>query len=396
MAEVNEQQVDAGAEQQQEQLPAQGEITKSRAGLVFGIVIVICIIVLAGSGFYLLQQLREQQDMLSNQDELKLIEISKQMNGFQSQLAAMQSQIATFDADITGKDNHYNKTLADFSQLHNEKLDNTRKLLEDSVSQLRRQLGKTRGDWLIADAEYLLSVANQRLHLVGDLNTTREALEAADQRLRESGDASVFKVRELIAKELAELRTVLMPDVVGMYSTIQLLKDKVQKLAVFLPYSGKELTQSESVHEHTLGSDGSHGLLGTLANQLEGYVTIRHTDKPVDNVLTPEQALFIRNQLGVKLEMIKLALVQQNDELYKNAIADAKAWLAENFSTNKDAISFAAELDRLNSIPIRGKFPDISESLKMLRDVTKLRIESDKAMLKPDVQQQATEQETVQ
>ena len=38
---------------------------------------------------------------------------------------------------------------------------------------------------MIADAEYLLSVANQRLHLVGDVNTTRMALEAADQRLRE-------------------------------------------------------------------------------------------------------------------------------------------------------------------------------------------------------------------
>lgn len=382
-------------EQQQNQEERQVVVKKSPAGLWFGIIITICIIVLAAAGFYLLQQLREQQDSLSNQDELKLIEVNKQMNAFQSQLAAMQSQIATLDADITGKDNHYNKTLADFSQLHSEKLDSTRKELGNSIIQVQRQLGKTRGDWLIADAEYLLSAANQRLHLVGDLNTAREALEAADQRLRESGDAAVFKVREQIAKELAGLRTVMMPDIVGMFSTLQLLKDKVQKLAVFLPYTGKDLTQSKTVHEHTTDSGEGHGLLDSIAGQLEGYVTIRHTDKPIKEIITPEQAQFIRDQLGVKLEMIKIALVQQNDNLYKTAIADAKQWLSDNFSNNSDSKSFVAELDRLNGIPIRGQFPDISTSLKMVRDITKLRIENDKALLKPE-EQPATDIETAQ
>lgn len=388
MAEVSE-------EQQPNQEAGQVLVKKSPVGLWFGIIMTLCIILLAGVGFYLLQQVREQQDALSNQDNLEQIEVSKQMNAFQSQLAAMQSQIATLDADITGKGNHYNKTLADFSQLHSEKLDATRKELEKSITQLQRQLGKTRGDWLIADAEYLLSVANQRLHLVGDLNTTREALEAADQRLRESGDAAVYKVRGQIAKELAELRTVMMPDMVGMYATLQLLKDKVQKLPVFLPYAGKELTQSKTVHDHTLPSGEGHDLLDLIANQLEGYVTIRHSDKPVKEILTPEEAQFIRSQLGVKLEMIKIALVQQNDDLYKMAIVDTKQWLDENFSKNSDAKSFAAELDKLNVIQIRGRFPDISTSLKMLRDITKLRIETDKAMLKHK-EQPAAEIKTAQ
>jgi len=367
-------------EQQENQDVGQETVNKSRTSLWF-IIITICIIVLAGAGFYLLQQLREQQDMLSNQGNLKLIEVSKQMNGFQSQLAAMQSQIATFEADITGKENHFNNALAEFSKVHDEKLDSTRKQLQQSIRQLQRQLGKTRGDWLIADAEYLLSVANQRLHLVGDLNTTREALEAADQRLRESGDAAVFKVREQIAKELAGLRAVKMPDIVGMYSSLQSLKDKIQKLGVFLPYVGKTLTQSKSVHDHALPSDEDHGLLGVIASQLEGYVTIRHSDKPVKEIITPEEAQFIKDQLGVKLEMIKMALVQQNDSLYKASINDARQWLNENFTQNSDAKSFATELDKLNASHFRAQFPDISKSLKMLRDITRLRIENDKAVL---------------
>ena len=65
---------------------------------------------------------------------------------------------------MANKDSHFTKTLADFSQLHNQKLDGTRKELDEAIQHIQRQLGKTRGDWLIADAEYLLSVANERLH----------------------------------------------------------------------------------------------------------------------------------------------------------------------------------------------------------------------------------------
>jgi uncharacterized protein HemX len=381
------------AEVNQEQAVKQVETQpkKSRFGLWFGIIIVLCIIALTVGGFFLVQQLRQQQDSQNNQDELKLIELTKQMNTFQSQLAAMQSQVATVDADVTGKEAHFVKKLEEFSQLHNDKLTATKKDLQQAINHLQRQLGKTRGDWLLADAEYLLTVANQRLYLVGDVNTTREALEAADDRLRESGDSSVFKVREQIAKELAALRAVTMPDVVGMYSTLQLLKERTNKLVVLLPFAGKQMTPSEHIHDHSLPSAEGHDFLSAIFGQLEGYVTLRHTDQPVKEILSPEEAIFIRDQMGVKLEMVKIALVQRNDDLFKTAIADAKAWLAKNFSPNKESGSFAAELDRLNAIPLQGQFPDISVSLKMMSDISTLRIENDKSALQKQKKPEAEE-----
>ncbi len=353
---------------------------KSRAGLWFSIIITLCLAILAGAGFYLLQQLREHQDNLSSQDNQKLIEMSKQINNFQSQVAAMHTQIATLEADITSKQQHFNKALADFSELQQEKLELTRKELQESINRLQRQLGKTRGDWLIADAEYLLSVANQRLHLVGDINTTREALEAADQRLRESGDAAVYPVRAQIAKELAELNNVQVPDIVGLYAQIQTLKDRINKLAVLLPYAGKKLTKSDSIHTHSSPTADEHGVLSSVLGQLDDYIVVRHSDKPVSEILTPEQAEFIREQLAVKLEMIKIALVEHNDALFKAAIADAKKWLVDNFTQNQEAKKMVAELDTLANVSIRGHYPDISQSLKMLRDITRLRLEGDKAM----------------
>ncbi len=375
MAELSEQQ-----QEQQEQQEQQGETKqarRSRSGFWFGVIILIIIIGLAGAGFYLFSQLREEQKGLGG--EVKG-EMSKQIADYQSQLTAIQSQLAAMEANIAGKDSHFNKTLEDFSQLHNDKLESTRKELNEDIARVQRQLGKTRGDWLIADAEYLLSVANERLHLVGDVNTTREALEAADQRLRESGDAGIFKVREEIAKEIAVIKGVIVPDIVGMYASIQSLQEQVDKLALLLPYTGKELAAPAEVKEPPVSeATEDKGLLDSAMDQLEGIVTIRHTEHEVKEVLTPEEAQFIREQLKVKLEMVKISLVQHNETLFQSSLADAKKWLEQHFTRSADVDNFIAELDRLNAIKIHSQFPDISSSLKMLRDITKLRIETDKA-----------------
>ena len=96
--------------------------------------------------------------------------------------------------------------------------------------------------------------------------------------------------------------------------------------------------------------------------------------------LTPEQAQFIREQLRVKLEIIKIALVQQNDVLYQASLSDTQKWISVNFVKEKASQHFTLALDKLADVRIRSQFPDISLSLKMLRDITKLRIETDKAL----------------
>lgn len=360
------------------------EPRRSKSGLWFGVIILLLVLTLAGGGFFLLQQLRDKQQDIGGEvdkSDLRTIELTKQITGYQSQISALQSQIASFDTEISGKDKFFNDKLADFSKLHQEKMDTAIEKLNVNMAQVQRQLGKTRGDWLIADAEYLLSIANQRLLLVGDINTTKEALIAADQRLRESGDAAVYKIRGQIAKEIAQLKNVQVPDIVGIYSTLQLLTENVDKLTTFLPHESKEIAPIELQQEVNEENEGQgQGLIDSAVAKLEGLVTIRHTEMPILSVITPEQARFIKEELKVKLEIVKLSLVQQNDALFKSSIADAKKWLATHFAKNNNSKNFAKELDTLNGTQIRGQFPDISQSLKMLRDIVKLRIDTDKTL----------------
>jgi uroporphyrin-III C-methyltransferase len=354
-----------------------GPAPRAKNGILFAIILLLLIFGLAGAGFYFFSQLRDKQEGLGGEVKSQL---TRQINDYQAQLTAIQSQMAALQSELAGKEDHFNKTIAEFSDLHAQKTEATRKELSDKVLQVQRQLGKTRGDWLIADAEYLLSVANERLHLVGDINTTREALEAADQRLRESGDSGTIVIREQIAKEISQLQNIKLPDIVGLFASIQALENEVTKLTLTLPYSGKPLTSPGEGENSSAISEDSNDLVNSAIKELEGIVTIKRSDKPITEILTQEQAQFLREQLKVKLEILKIALVQQNDALFQASIKDIKAWVEQQFAKNEISQEFIGEMSRLESIKLRSQYPDISRSLKMLRDVTKLRIETDKTI----------------
>ncbi|MGJ0514194.1 MAG: uroporphyrinogen-III C-methyltransferase [Methylomicrobium sp.] len=369
MAELNEQ-IEGNAENLV-------KTRKSRSGFWFGLILILIIFAVAGAGYYFLMQLRDRQSNLGGEVQK---EMAKKISDYQAQLTAIQEQLSTLESTVSNKDDHFTKRLDDVSRQHSEKLDNARKELNEEITRLQRQLGKTRGDLLIADAEYLLGIANERLQLVGDVNTAREALEAADERLHESGDAAVFKVREEIAKEISALKNVEAADIVGLYASLQSLQNASENLTLLLPYAGKTLTPSTEIHNHADKKEPDHELLDSAIESLQGVVTIRHSDQPIKATLTPEEAQFIREQLRAKLETVKIALVQRNEALYRAGLQDAKKWAELNFTQNPETRKFIAELDRFLAINIRSHFPDISASLKLLRDITKLRIETDKAL----------------
>ncbi|MET0044322.1 MAG: uroporphyrinogen-III C-methyltransferase, partial [Candidatus Thiodiazotropha sp. 6PLUC3] len=70
-----------------------------------------------------------------------------------------------------------------------------------SLSEIQTRLGGREGQWRVAEAEYLLRVANHRLTLMGDAATSLEALKSADERLSASGDPLWSGVREQLARE---------------------------------------------------------------------------------------------------------------------------------------------------------------------------------------------------
>lgn len=356
---------------------------KRHGNTFFAIITILSVLALAAVGYFFVQQLRERQEGLGGkltEENQQIFQMNKRVTSLQSQFASVQSQLATIQSKLTTSESKYERTLSEFSDTHANKLEQLKSEHEQKIYRLQRQLAKTRGDWLIADAEYLLSVANQRLQLVGDVKTTRLALEAADQRLRESGDPGVFKVREAIAHELSVLKEVKPPDVVGIFSRLRDLESRTRDLPVFLPHAGKvrRAGQGEAADEQAQ----SESVIDSAIEDLKDLIEIRRVDRPIEAVLAPGEVALIRQDLRLDFEMARLALLQHDETLYQANLENARDWLKQHFDT-KDAVTkkVLTEIDELMKTPVSVQYPDIGKSLILLRQMAKLRLETDKALL---------------
>ena len=143
---------------------------ESKSGVWFDVLILVIVFGLAGAGYLLLQQVRDEEQDLAGElgkDTQQLFELTKQISGYQEQLVAIQNHLSSLSSEVGSKESNFEAKLNELSALNTERLENTSERINESILRIQRQLGKTRRDWLVADAEYLLSVANRRLHLMG-------------------------------------------------------------------------------------------------------------------------------------------------------------------------------------------------------------------------------------
>ncbi len=366
-------------EKKQEPVTAKKERS---GGAWFGLVILLIVLGVAGAGYLLLQQLRDKQQDLGGEigrESQQIIGLTKQVTGYQAQIIALQNRLTTLSSDVANKEDNSEHRLNEAMKIQNERLEGITKEIKVSIHKIHRQLGQTRGDWLVSDAEYLLGVANRRLHLMGDIGTALAALQAADQRLRESGDTAAFKIRKQIAKEISVVQDIKIADTVGIYSALEALEEQVDYLNLFLPYSGKAKDQAISKDAQKSTADVNDALDDALI-EIEGIISIRRLDAPIKSIITPEHKIFIKERLSSKLMIVKLALLQHDDKLYQSGIDDVLQWLNKNFTNDQVHVRFVRELEKLRAIQIRSNLPDISLSFKMLKDIVKLRLEADQVL----------------
>lgn len=362
---------------------------KKRSMAWVGYLILLIIVALSVGGWFLLQELRSRQEglggQLSSKDQ-QIIEVSRQLNAVQSEMSALHSQVASLQTESTTEESKVERLLQEQHNLLNDRINSARSELNGNLQSIQRQLNRNRGDLMIADAEYLLSIANQKLHLIGDTKSVLAALEAADQRLLDSGDPAVFKVRESLAEEIGVLKKLAPPDVVGISAKLLNIEKKVGQLPLFLPHAGV-------VHEHarkgseeeqqavTPEADSSElpkDVIDTTIEGIKDLVTIRRLERRIEAILTPEEAEGIRQILILKLEATRLALLRMDNALYKSSLDSAHEWLNAHFENSSTEVKeVKQEIEDLTNEQVSMTFPDISKSLSLLRNIEKLRLESE-------------------
>lgn len=246
-------------------------------------------------------------------------------------------------------------------------------------------MGRSEHGWTLAEVEYLLRIANQRLQLQRDRATAREALSAADARLRDLADPHYVSVREQIARDLKAIEAVPPVDVEGLSAKLGAALPGVDSLSVagsrYLPPTPAAATERDT----TAGT--LEELPGLIWSALSDLFRLREHDQAVKPMLAPEREYFLRENLRLQLSAARLALLRDDRAQYRVALATAGDWLDAHFDAEDAAVQqLVAVLDELAGVDITPTLPDVSQSLRVLRQQIKL---SEQAQALPVVPESA-------
>lgn len=325
--------------------------TKEKSGSGIGWLALILVIALAGGGYYFYLQLQQQISSLSTN-----------LNSNQRASTNQQQQ----------------KTTALSSGLANltNKVDSVEKTSSENISLLQRQVGKSKNQWLIAEAEYLVSIANTRVLLAGDTKTAITALQAADQRLRENGDPATFPIRAQIAKEIIALQSTELPDIVGLSSQLLALESAVGQMKISEPYAGSAQAPEIGKGDPSVLPKNIKETLNDAWANFSKLVVVRRNNQPTAALMTPEQVELIRKNLALKLEAARLALINGDQELFTSSLNIVTDWLNDYFDADNAPVSAAiTQISILSATAITADIPDVSQSLSMLRKLPLLAID---------------------
>lgn len=239
--------------------------------------------------------------------------------------------------------------------------------LEAKIKQVQTEAaakGKDPLRWRVAEVDYLMALANHRLQLSNDVDTARTALLDADKRLRQIADPGLNVVRMALADEIKSLDGVEQPDIAGMANQLTALVGGIEQL----PLINRD-RKREPLHADIDKKVSSwRELPSMLWSEIRGLIVIRRHDHPIEPLLPPQEKHFLAQNLGLKLEQARLALLRQDEAVFQANIADTKGWVERYFDKQEAPVQAALQtLESLQNAKLKPALPDISKSLRELR-----------------------------
>tara|TARA_R110001592_G_scaffold1874_4_gene11365 strand:- start:9193 stop:10347 length:1155 start_codon:yes stop_codon:yes gene_type:complete len=333
--------------------PVKHAVKQKSGGNVLGLLallIALAALVLAG-WMYQQDQLLAAQKQNANADfDSELRALSASQSEFKALIGAQREALSQLRSDVG--------TRLDALTMRSQNLEVT----VESLATVDRQ------DWLLAEAEYLLRLANQRAQLSHDARSAAQLLGSADEILRDLDEPALLPVRAELAREIGALQNSAERDVEGSYLALQALASEVEKLRIYKApsYVPIPVQVEESAWQQRL-----QGGLTAAWEKLRGYIRIDHHQDNFRAQLAPEQEAVLRASLQLMFEQAQLALLANQPVLYERALEKAAAWLNRYYQLDEKRDALLAQINTLAEVQVDAELADISGSLRMLKEYLK-------------------------
>ena len=219
-------------------------------------------------------------------------------------------------------------------------------------------------DWTLAEVEYLLRIANQRLMTSRDTDTAVDMLIAADTILLQLAYPELAPVRRQISSDIAKLQLANRVDVEGIYFTLDALAAEVLSLKSF------DLEYIQQPESQLIEQTSTWQRLWNRALEvLTRYIRIETEAEEPKYLLSQDQRVTRLLAVQLQIRQAQLALLSNRETLFKQSLQSAAAAITD-FSANSDlGTAISDELNRLSSLSLDRADIDISASIRILSDI---------------------------
>ena len=244
-------------------------------------------------------------------------------------------------------------------------------VLSAQLSEVRELVGPSREDWLLAEAEYLLRLASQRLLMDRDVPSAIALIQTVDDILADAHGLTVFELRASLAEDLAALGAVADLDTEGIFLRLNALIGRVDVLRQQqLIYQMDVEAVPEVSDPGATVLENLTSMLGSAGSRIAALVDYRVSDERVQPVLPAEEEYYLRQNLVMKYQQAQLALLSGKQEIFVTSIGDARNWINRYFDgQDVETSSVLITLAELESIDTTREIPDISVSLRLVREL---------------------------
>jgi uroporphyrin-3 C-methyltransferase len=345
---------------------------------------VVSLIALAGSGFVwystavtgrlaLTETLTRAEVIAQEFDELRSSQrtAETQQNVLRRQI---EDDRRTLEDELKGLNE---TTRTEFSRLDEQQKTVERELkaefdmLVQSIESTRQEMFRGTDEWLLEEISQLLSLANERLLLIGDVRSALKALELAQERMAELADPTLLGVRRQLAADTAVLTTIPVPDIDGIVLQLSILIQQVSDLrlageAVVAGFTDTaEQTSKPSAADNTLKELGRR-----LIEDLSDLVRIRNIETTQAPNLASDQRFLVYESVRWPLNAAQLALLRGLPSVYRNSLDRALGALTRGFDeASTEVVVFRSVIQELAAVELTNEYPDLSKTLGLLRGI---------------------------
>ncbi|HHT7700130.1 uroporphyrinogen-III C-methyltransferase [Pasteurella multocida] len=266
---------------------------------------------------------------------------------------------------------------------------------EHSLSALQNQVNRMSAaakqqqpnDWLLSEADFLLNNALRKLVLDNDVDTGVSLLKIADETLEKMSDPRVSMVRTAINNDLKQLLAVNNVDQNVIMQRLSQLANSIDELTV-LDVNFDAVNNNEKLTDSL--EDWKENAEKSATSFLNHFIRITPRNTSDKVLLAPNQDIYLRENIRLRLQIAIMAVPRQQDELYKQSLETVASWIRSYFDTNSEVVqNFLKTLDELAEQSIYVDVPTQLQSLNALdklldrpsQDVKKIELSVDKALV---------------